>query len=44
LESLSGDDRVRDCIEGRMEFSELMAEWQKEEEAFEALIEDIRLY
>lgn len=44
LESLSGDDRVRDCIEGRMEFSELMAEWQKEEVAFEALIEDIRLY
>jgi uncharacterized protein YbbC (DUF1343 family) len=44
LESLSGDDRVRDCIEGRMDLSELMAEWHKEEAAFEALIEDIRLY
>ena len=44
LESLSGDDRVRECIEGRMELNELAEEWQKEEGEFEAIIEELRLY
>jgi len=44
LESLSGDDRVRDCIEGRLELNELLRQWNQEQVEFEGLIEDIRLY
>jgi len=44
LESLSGDDRVRDCIQGRLDFDQLIEEWKREETEFEAVISDIRLY
>ena len=44
LESLSGDDRIRDYLEGRMELDTLLEQWRSEEKGFEQLIQNVRLY
>jgi uncharacterized protein YbbC (DUF1343 family) len=44
LESLTGDDRVRDYLDGKMKLGELLGQWKDEENNFEDFVRDIRLY
>lgn len=44
LESLTGDDRVRSYLTGKIELDVLLDQWEKEEREFEAIIKEIRLY
>jgi hypothetical protein len=41
---LTGDDRVRSYLTGKIELDVLLDQWEKEEREFEAIIKEIRLY
>jgi len=44
LESLTGDDRVRAYLEGKIELDDLISKWEEEERDFEEIVGEIRLY